>query len=193
MDDIFWRNRVKITSKTPHAEKQMGDITCTHSIGLPFIETFNLELKSGYARVTVNRAKKMLAQRNAERARKGKPPALTAVSNSQWDLLDVIDSDKIDDNLAILKFWKQCDEDARLSQRIPLLIFKRDFHDPVVCIEYPTFQKAGIVDKLGDIRSRRIELIDNSQHLHLDLYRHDNFFNWLKPETIKFVHSRKEK
>jgi len=50
-DDLFWRNRTKVTSKTPNAKHQLGDICATSSLGIPFIEVFNIECKRGYNKI----------------------------------------------------------------------------------------------------------------------------------------------
>jgi len=189
MDDIFWRQRVKITSKTPHAERQLGDITAVHTIGLPFVEMFNVELKAGYSRQTTKQAKKNNDKRNEKRIKAGKEPKPLSVHNTPWDLLDVIDSNKIDDNLEIIQFWDQCKSDAELSGRIPLLIFKRDFHLPVVVINENSFGWSEITDHLNDLKSRKMKLFLKGEIL--TFYRHDDFFEWLDPETIKIIHRRK--
>lgn len=186
-DDIFWRNRVKVTSKTPNAERQLGDLTAFHTIGLPFVEMFNIELKSGYSKTRFKQAKKANDERNKKRFEKGKEPIALSVKNVPWDLLDIIDGKSIDDNLEILNFWRQCESDAKLSNRIPLLIFKRDFHLPVVCIQKTTFHD--IFDYQGQSIIRFINLFLGDDFL--TFYRHSDFFEWLNPETIKIIHSNK--
>ena len=190
IDDIFWRQRVKITSKTPHAERQLGDITAVHTIGLPFVEMFNVELKAGYSRQTTKQAKKNNDKRNEKRIKNGKEPKSLSVRNIPWDLLDVIDSNKIDDSLEIIQFWNQCESDAELSGRIPLLIFKRDFHLPVVVINGNSFGWSEIINYKNNLKSRKINLF-LSKNKELTFYRHEDFFEWLDPETIRFIHSQK--
>lgn len=185
-DDIFWRNRVKVTSKTPNAERQLGDVTAFHTIGLPFVEMFNVELKAGYSKMKTKQAKKDNDKRNEKRIQAGKEPIPLNVRNTPWDLLDIIDGKGIDDNLEILNFWKQCLSDAQLSGRIPLLIFKRDFHLPVVCIDTSYFSE--IIECQGNLLSRRIIMADENNRNILAFYRHSDFFQWLNPNTIKLIH-----
>jgi hypothetical protein len=159
-DDVFWRNRVKVTSKTPNAERQLGDITAFHTIGLPFVEMFNVELKIGYSHKSG-----------------GKKIA--------WDLLDTIDSKIADDNLLLVQFWKQCKFDAELSGRIPILIFRRDRHQPVACIDYNSFSK--IRNYIGDLDAKNISFNYRNEY-SIRLYNMEDFFNWMAPETIKHLH-----
>lgn len=165
-DDVFWRNRVKITSKTPNAEKQLGDMACMKSIGLAFIETFNVELKIGYSK-----------KRKDHKVR--------------WDLLDILDSKQLDDHLQIFQFWRQCEDDALLSNRIPLLIFSRERHEPVVCFNPKTF--FDFVDMLGVPPFRRLLFQGGEYDPTLCFYRKTDFFEWLTPEAVDLVHSRKHR
>jgi hypothetical protein len=162
-DDVFWRNRVKVTSKTPSAEKQLGDMTCLKTIGLAFLETFNVEHKIGYSKK--KKDKKV-----------------------RWDLLETIDSKILDDNLVLLKFWKQCEDDAILSNRIPLLIFQRDRYQPVVCIDAIHFSP--FFEILGMPQMRRLMFVDYKSSLRLTLFRRDDFFEWLTPESVRLVHKQ---
>jgi hypothetical protein len=186
-DDVFWRNRVKVTSKTPNAERQLGDICVAHTIGLPFIETFNVELKSGYSYFNAKRAKKENDAINAKRIANGKEPIPLTVRNTPWDLLDVIDRNVKDENLEIIQFWNQCKTDADLSGRIPLLIFKRDYKLPVVCVEVETMRD--IADLSGVLLCRRLILTEGDDVRIL--YRHTDFFNWLRPEVVRLVHQQR--
>jgi hypothetical protein len=38
-------------------------------------------------------------------------------------------------NSLIYKFWRQCTRDAGISGKIPLMIFKENYKNPVVCLE----------------------------------------------------------
>lgn len=187
-DDIFWRNRVKITSKTPNAERQLGDLTCNHTIGLPFIETFSVELKAGYSKSKLTSMKKKNEELNKKRIKEGKEPKALSVRNVPWDLLDIVDGRQIDDELVIFKFWEQCLSDAELSGRIPLLIFKRDFHCPTVCVNLKDFKE--IIGHIGDPPERNI-VLSIKKDKKLSFFRHSDFFEWLTPEAIKAVHRSK--
>jgi hypothetical protein len=176
-DDVFWRNRVRITSKAFNAQQQCGDLQACHTSGLVFTEIFSIELKSGYSKKKTDSTKKKIAAGKAVKAQK--------VRNVPWDLLEVIDSAVIDDNLVILSFWKQCLSDAQLSGRIPILIFKRDFHSPVVVVDPVDF--LFFQDWCGPFPPRRLRLIGID--LDLCFYRYDDFFEWLTPEAVMALHN----
>ena len=152
-DDVFWRNRVKVTSKTPNAERQLGDISALHTIGLSFIETINVEMKCGYGK------------------KKGK-------AAPSWGVLGLIDSNQ--EEHLLQKFWNQCITDANLSNRIPWLIFKRDFREPVICIRkrdllrlFCGFDSYAVIeiylselyDGIGEVEIRKICLLNLGQFL----------------------------
>jgi hypothetical protein len=181
-DDVFWRNRTRITSKAFNAQQQCGDLQAFNTIGLPFTEVFSTEFKSGYSKKKTDSTKKKIAKGKAVRAQK--------VRNVPWDLLEVLDSQVIDDHLVILNFWGQCLSDANLTNRIPLLIFKRDFHTPIVVVDITDFRE--FVNILGHMPSRSLTFADRNQGIRLSLYRQDDFFDWLTPEAIKIYHKRKE-
>jgi hypothetical protein len=159
-DDVFWRNRVRATAKTPHAERQLGDITAVHTVGISLIETLNIELKTGYSKT-----------------RSG-----TRTKNIPWDLLDIIDG-KPDGRKILLEFWEQCMSDAVMSGRIPMLICKRDYHQPIVCIEYSFYQQ--LADFLGYFSSTYIQLL---AHPRMCIFRCDDFFqNYFRPEVVQLL------
>jgi hypothetical protein len=162
-DDVFWRNRTRVTSKTPNAERQLGDLTTVHTVGVPFIEVFNVEFKIGYSKT-----KKGVRHKNIP-----------------WDLLDLIDGK----GRIFLDFWEQTYEDAIRSGRIPMLIFKRDYHVPVVSM-FSTD-----IDKLADLNGHDVELqypvlkatVSELDFQEVSLHNFDRFFKWLRPEIIKVL------
>jgi hypothetical protein len=176
-DDIFWRNRVRITSKTPKAEAQLGDIMAMDPIGFPFTKVLNVELKTGYSKT-----------------RKG-----TVVKNKQWGLLDVIDGDEAEPT--IMKFWKQCLKDSIMGGTRPMLVFKRDHYVPVVCIRKDFYHilcdhnGKYIPSTIGThgLEKPKYNLSHGSfLELHtptedLMLFRLENFLHWLKPAVIEVL------
>jgi hypothetical protein len=164
---VFWRNRTRVTSKTPNAERQLGDLTTVHTIGLPFIEVFNVELKTGYSKT-----------------KKGKKHRVIP-----WDLLDLIDGK----GRIFLEFWHQTATDAILSKRFPMLIFKRDYHTPVVVMRRTDmFVLDGWIGPVGCLNLSVLDAFyDGMDFGPLDLYPFDKFFKWLRPETVKLLSVRK--
>jgi len=161
-DDIFWRNRLRRTTKTPSAEAQLGDIKADDPIGSPLTEVFNIELKTGYS---TNKSK-----------------------NIPWDLLDGIDyterkqrKEKYQPKLIV--FWEQCLRDAQISGRIPWLIFKRDYHVPVSVIKRETFNN--LAQWQGDLQLPYI--VYKTDDYELCLSRLEKFLEWLNPQIIKQI------
>ena len=160
--DVFIRNRTRSTRYSPSAKHQLGDIKAARPEGYELEKVLNIELKTGYSV-----------------GKKGK-----TVKNVPWDLLDLIDYRKGSEDLEkkqIIKFWRQTVTDAEISERIPLLIFKRDFHVPVVCIHdslMDTFEQHN-----GMYKSRYLMYYPE----YLVLCRAETFFGWLSPETVKMM------
>ena len=163
--DVFWRNRVRSTKESPDAKHQLGDVTALKAIGAPLVERFSIEIKTGYSKT-----KKGLRTRNIP-----------------WDLLDLLDGKK-DGKKTLLEFWAQCMKDAELSSKRPLLIFKRDFHEPVICLESSMValieEWVGLLDSDSLIYSR--DRSGRSEaNLLLVLFRLEDFLNTVTPEVIR--------
>jgi len=160
-DDLIWRNRIRRTSKTPKREQQLGDLISTHPTTIPLLETFNIEIKTGYSKT-----------------RKG-----TKVKNIPWDILDIIDSTKVKGAKVFLDFWDQTLADAEKSNRIPVLIFKRDYHVP--CVAMLRKDVRGITDFSGPslLTCTKVTLSNN-----IDIFRRDTFFERLSPTAVRALH-----
>lgn len=159
-DDIFWRNRLRRTTKTPNTEAQLGDIKADDPIGAPLTELFNIELKTGYS---ANKSKHI-----------------------PWDILDGIDyterkQRKEEYQSKLMVFWTQCLRDSQISGRIPWLIFKRDYHVPVSVIKRSTFNN--IEKWQGNYNAPNIIYKTNDNDL--SLFRLEKFLDWLQPQTIR--------
>jgi len=157
-DDIFWRSRLRRTKKSPNARHQLGDLRADDPRGFPLIDVFNIELKCGYSK---NRSGKK-------------------VRNVPWDVLDLIDYTGASKTNSLLHFWNQTLTDATISSRIPLLIFKRDYHVPVVCMYFSTFLT--LKEYVGEFTSPSIKVTygDND----LIMIRLSQFLDWLTPEVV---------
>ena len=161
--DVFWRNRVRSTKQSPDAKHQLGDVTALKAIGAPLVERFSIEIKIGYSKT-----------------KKG-----TRTKNIPWDLLDLLDGKK-DGKKTLLEFWAQCTKDSELSRKRPLLIFKRDFHEPVICLESDTMTTLqawmGPLDS-DYLNYRRAGGLDPD--LFLFLYRLEDFLSEVTPDVIR--------
>src|SRR5574343_491344 len=92
-------------------ESQAGDITFSNDEIKPLFSLFSVEIKIGYSR-------------------KSKSDTCLKVVN--WCVLDVIDSKQKEP--VFIQMWNQCKRDADLSNREPLLIFRRD--NMQICISF---------------------------------------------------------
>jgi hypothetical protein len=171
-DDIFWRRRVRRTRESPDGKHQLGDLASDDPVGFPLTKLFNIELKSGYSK-----------------SRKGK-----TVKNIPWDLLDIIDygegRSKRDPNFVLLDFWKQTSLDAELSGRIPLLIFHRDYHSAVVCVEMNTLLL--IEDHVGLPKFPTVWLNLSDYGTRLVFVREEFFLSWLRPEVVIAMYNERK-
>ena len=166
--DVFWRNRLRKTIMSPDGKHQCGDIMSTKAIGEPFIRVFNVECKSGHSKTKAGKRTKLIP----------------------WDLLDLIDySEGLSQNKAedkkfvLLDFWEQTETDAKLTNRLPMLTFKRDYHVPVVVIDRHTYNLLDVYLGLyKDVADRFLTL---SKELYF--FRQDQFFGWLTPEVVQEI------
>jgi hypothetical protein len=88
---------------------QGGDITASDPIGEPLIKVWSIECKTGYGKKTDK-------------------------GISRWDVLDLLDSTQKETVLE--KMWIQCCRDAKLTNRTPILIFRRNGRKACVMLDY---------------------------------------------------------
>jgi len=170
--DVFWRNPTRKTKKGK-GKHQLGDLKADKTVGEPLISLFNIEFKSGYS---VNKSRK-------------------GVRNVPWDLLELIDYSENQKDLSkktLMRFWNQCCEDSRISGRKPLLIFKRDYHQPVVCIEDEVL--CLLEQYNGSFLFSHLTFVipEERRTTVLIFIRKDVFFEWLNPESVKALYSDRE-
>lgn len=155
-NDLIRRSEMsggRFTSKKSRGEDatetQAGDITFSNDLIKPLFNYYSIEIKIGYSR-------------------KSKTDSGLKVVN--WCILDVIDSKQKDP--MFLQMWKQCKRDAELSNREPLLIFRRD--NMQICIVF----ERSMYNKFGNYFG-----FYNYKHLTLSCYPHEdllvmNFNEW---------------
>jgi hypothetical protein len=159
-DDIFWHtggSGSRFTSRRKQNKDtayQGGDITFTDPIGEPLIKMFSIELKTGYGS-----------------KRKSKAQRRKVITN--WALMDFLDSNQ---GLPIFgEFWAQSLEDAELSGREPLLIFRRNMMKRCIALWLTTFEIiVGVNPKPSDI-NLLILSVDWGDVIVLPL---EPFFEW---------------
>lgn len=118
-DDLFWRSdssgarftqRKKSGKDTANAG---GDLTFSDILGEPLIRNWSVEIKTGYG-------------------------VKTDTGINRWDVLDFVDSKQKEPVLQ--KMWNQCTRDALLTNRIPVLIFRRNNRTPCIMFDNLYFQ-----------------------------------------------------
>ena len=177
-DDIFYRSQAsggRFTSRRRSGKDtalQGGDITASDPIGEPLVREWSIEIKTGYGKKTDS-------------------------GINRWDVLDFLDSRQ--KTPVLEKMWDQCKRDAELTNREPVLIFRRNGRAPCImfnCLYIleklnPFFGKLG-KDCLGvyvkDINCTIIPL--------------QNFMEWIpdirgalcsKPEPKLFIKNTRQK
>jgi hypothetical protein len=105
-------------------------------------------------------------------------------SKIKWDVLDIIDSKQKETILE--KFWHQCVDDAQKSNRIPLLIFRRNGRQKCICMDYKERNKLG--EYVGFLNQREI-IVDCGYVLFI--YVFSVFLDVVSPEVIKLIQKRK--
>ena len=143
-DDVFCRTRAsgaKYTARKKSGKdtaNQGGDITFSDSVGEPLIKAWSIECKVGYADKP-SKTKNYKADnkptkkinliedvKNSNLDEDIKKTITTKFKNdiSRWDVLDILDSRQKETKLE--QMWEQCKRDAKLTNREPVLIFRRN-------------------------------------------------------------------
>lgn len=122
-DDIFDRSNssgARFTQRKKSGKDtafQAGDIAFSDPIGLPICQNWSIECKSGYG---------------SKRKIKDEQGNLVKKIDERWDVLDRIDSQQKETVLE--KMWAQCCRDAVLTNRQPILIFRRNRRELCIMI-----------------------------------------------------------
>jgi hypothetical protein len=163
-DDLFARTDGSGGKATRRRKKGLetanatGDIGIADVIGKPLIDSWGIECKAGYSKkikskygIEFTRCFKKhtkteqkwfssIGERDKWLHQIG--PKISDVKELSgikerdipWDILDLIDSQQKKTQLE--DFWDQCTRDAKLTNRIPVLIFRRNNRSP--CIAFST-------------------------------------------------------
>jgi len=124
-DDIFGRSDgsgSRFTSRRKSGKdtaNQAGDVTFTDSIGESLIKSWNIECKTGYG--------------GKEKIKDSAGVVIKSIQY-RWDLLDLIDSSQKQTVFEMM--WEQCFRDALLSNREPVLIFRRNQRKTCIAIQH---------------------------------------------------------
>ena len=163
-DDIFYRtdgSGSRFTSRKKSGKNtayQGGDITFSDPIGEPLIKNWNIELKTGYGtKSKVKDKDKKVIKEIIER----------------WDILDLIDSKQKEP--VLMKMWKQCETDAKLTNREPILIFRRNNRKPCIMFLIKYFNI--LSDYFGDSKKNEVALLYSTYSCLVFTLK--DFFEWI--------------
>lgn len=163
-DDIFYRtdgSGSRFTSRKKSGKNtayQGGDITFSDPIGEPLIKNWNIELKTGYG------IKSKIKDKNKK---------VIKEITERWDILDLLDSKQKEP--VLMKMWKQCETDAKLTNREPILIFRRNNRKP--CIMLTLIYYNNLADFFGTCNTKIISVYYSFQHYII--FTLVDFFNWI--------------
>jgi hypothetical protein len=166
-DDIFYRSQSSGARATQRykskktTEGQHGDIAATCSEGEPLIKKWNIELKSGYSKKG-----KLWSDKTTRRV-------------TGYCLLDLLDSRQKDP--IFLQFWAQTIKDSELSNREPILIFRRNLKDVCIAVNYSYYCKlSGWFGEISDVMT--IEIRGNG--VDIKIMRLSDFLNWVNSKIL---------
>jgi hypothetical protein len=170
-DDIFGRSDssgARFTQRRKAGKdtaNQGGDITFTDSIGEPLIKSWNIECKTGYGK------KKSIKDENKTTIKK---------VSVLWDILDLIDSQQ--KKPVIIQFWKQCQRDACLTNRTPVLIFRRNGRGLCICFNKRYVEEMQMY--FGNVFYPKLSL--ELEEYSLIIMSLNTFFEWI-PNIKSFI------
>lgn len=171
--DIFWRSNGSgsrfTVRKRGEAASQAGDITYSDPKGIPLIQHWCIEVKTGYG------GKKRIKNKETKE--------VIARIQKQWDLLDCIDSQK--KVPAIIEFWGQCKRDAILSNKTPILIFRRNVRAICIAIEHSYFLE--LAKYFGDYKFIFLTIKTGNEHLNIMSLK--EFFAWIPGNFLEIMFS----
>ena len=164
-EDAFWRTAgsggmATTRRKSGKAKAQdFGDIKHDLDIGKPLTGLFSIELKTGYGKKTKSKAKKHVGKK-------------VEVHNN-WALMDELDSRQ--NHVQFFVFWDQAIRDAELSEREPLLIFRRNKKRTCIAIHDDLFKVC--IAEFGKALFSTMTIHKHGYH-PITLCNIEEFFNW---------------
>lgn len=161
--DIFYRSHAsggRFTMRRKSGQDtalQGGDITASDPIGEPLVREWSIEIKTGYGKKTDS-------------------------GISRWDSLDALDSSQ---KVTVFeKMWNQCVRDADLTNRNPVLIFRRNGRKP--CIAIRKEYELSLTNFFGEAPHPYIE------YNKIKIRPLHSFFEWITNIRPALSHSSKK-
>lgn len=158
------------TKKKKETNKYLyGDLKHSDDLAKPLFDLWSVECKTGYA--TKSKLK----------------DGTNKVTN--WDVLDLLDSKK--KNTVIQGMWTQCTNDAGLSSREPILIFRRNLKGICVMITLDYF--LSLQSLFSDYKFIKLETIIPDMYEPNDMVvimKLDDFLNWVESKSLLDYYQR---
>jgi hypothetical protein len=171
-DDIFYRSQSSGARATQRSkskkttEGQYGDIAATCKEGDSLIKKWSIECKTGY------QSKSKLKDGTKK------------VTN--WDILDLLDSKSQEPMFA--QMWNQCVIDAEISQREPILIFRRERKLPLITITGAYYLRLINWFNIPDFMKIHFDLSNlYYPYSKVAIIKLDDFLKWVNPNTLTMI------
>jgi hypothetical protein len=168
-DDVFYRSQSSGARATQRnkskktTEGQYGDIAATCKDGEPLIKLWSIECKTGY------QSKSKLKDGTKK------------VTN--WDILDLLDSKSQEPMFA--QMWNQCVIDAEISERQPILIFRRERKLPLIAITGLYYSRLTNWFSISDFMIIHFDLSNlYYPYNKVTIIKLDDFLKWANPLTL---------
>jgi hypothetical protein len=189
-DDVFGRSDAsggRFTARKKRGKdtaNQGGDITFTDVIGEPLIKIWSIEVKTGYSgkkkvkdadgdviKIPIY-AKRKTKNKNEERIIIGYKDK---ISLSPWGCLDFIDSNQKKPVLQMM--WEQCVRDSELTNRNPVLIFRRNVRQPCICFRKHYY--LNLSQYYGQYQKNILSVVFEQKTICIMALK--DFFEWAQP------------
>ncbi len=109
-------------------------------------------------------------------------------TKSKWDVLDFIDSRQ---NYPILrKFWEQSSSDSEESNRIPLLIFRRNGRSKCIAFNYKMMDRFSDYIEFMDFQSVIVDMKKFPEVSRLFIVPFNEFLEIVSPEIVKEIYEK---
>jgi len=152
-------------NKAEVTKYQGGDLTFSDTIIKPLFDLFSIESKTGYAD-------------------KKKCKKCGEIYFFHWCILDVLDSAQ--DETKFETFWKQASRDAQVTNRFPMLIFRRNRRKS--CIALRTSEFGEFLDQFGNpVKRPYFKMSIGNEEITIMQWR--DFQNWTKGGFRSFIES----
>jgi hypothetical protein len=158
------RGTVRKKAEQDSLVTQHGDITYENLIGKPLIDIWSIECKSGYTKTRETKQ---------------------GITKTGWCVLDCIEGNN---NPKFLEFWLQAIEDAEVSNREPVLIFRRANKQACITFDYDYF-----FDVLKPLNNKLFKEWDydsislNIEKTILFIMSFSDFLDWTNNNLLNFA------